>query len=258
MAFSVPTVTLTRPANPPQDWRERILAALASEGVTEPPYVPVWRLLLINGVKVAGLTYLNFLPLFIVLALAPYISERVFSVLFLGSLLAIPIIFLTYTSKRLRIAGRTSRVEWRRRNPTHAVMTAQNPPIFYLRAFSFDDVTAVMPLKHWIAPTAEMALILRMRRYAPVLAIATPNETDSALGALRFHVTDARWEEVVKAIVPCCGLVVWVTGNTRGLNWEIEHLVSNLAPHRLLLWPHVNVETANTFPEGLAGDCRAA
>ncbi len=247
MASSAPTITPARPADPPEDWRERIVAALASEGVTEPPYVPVWRLIVINAAKVAGLTYLNFLPLFIVLLLAPHVSERAFLVLFLGSLLAVPLLYLTYTSKRLRIAGRTSRVEWRGRNPTHAVMTARHPPIFYLRAFSFDDTAAVMPVKHWIAPTAEMTLILRMRGYAPVLAIAKPNKDDSALGALRFHVTDARWEEVVKAIVPCSRLVVWVTGSTRGLNWEIEHLVSSLAPHRLLLWPHVNVETADSF-----------
>jgi hypothetical protein len=125
-------------------------------------------------------------------------------------------------------------------------MNARHPPIFYLRAFSFDDEAAVTPF-YLEAITAEMRLISRMRRYAPVLAIARPNEPDRALGALRFHVTDARWEDVVKTIVPCCRLVVWVTGNTRGLNWEIQELVASLPPRRLLLWPHANIRTAKTL-----------
>jgi hypothetical protein len=242
---SVPTVHLELPANPPADWREQILRALSSEGVTEPPYVPIRRLVLANLAKILGWVSLGFLPFFVTVSLASSIPEKVFTFLFFSSLIALPLIFVKFSLSRLRVLARRSRVEFGGRNPTHAVMTARYPPIFYLRPFSFDDVAAVIPLKYWVAPTPEMTLILRLRQYAPVLAIGKPTEGDAALGALRFHVTDARWEAVVKAIVPCCQLVIWVTGNTRGLNWEIEHLVSCLPPHRLLLWPHVNVEIAN-------------
>jgi hypothetical protein len=245
MPLSAPIKFPELPRDPPPDWRERILATLAGEGVTEPPYVPIWRLVLVNGARVFGLVFLSFSPIFIALGLIPFVSGQIFAILFPASLIAVSVIFAAFTLRPLRIAGRRSRVEFAGRNPSHAVKTARHPPIFYLRAFSFDEVASANPLKYWVAPTPEMTLILRMRRCAPVLAIATPNEGDSALGALRFHVSDARWEEVVKAIVPCCQLVVWVTGNTRGLNWEIQQLIGSLPPHRLLLWPHVNVEVAN-------------
>ena len=215
---------LIPPNEPPADWRERTLATFASEGVTQPLYEPVWRMVLVNLVKIYWLVFLNILPLTLVILVGAWLPDAVGVVLFVASFLLVPIIFFTYTSKRLRVAGRRSRIEWRNVNPAHAVANARHPPIFYLRSFAFDQVADRMPLKHWVVPTAEMTLILRMRSFAPVLAIAKPNDTDSALGALRFHVTDERWEDVVKAIVPCCALVVWVTGNTPGLNWEIEHL----------------------------------
>lgn len=133
-------------------------------------------------------------------------------------------------------------------------MRAKRAPIFYLRAFSFDASAAVQSHIGQFAP--EEMLIRHMRGYAPVLAIAKPNDRNSALGALRFHVTDARWEAVVKDIVPCCQLVVWVSGSTRGLTWEIEHLISSLAPHRLLLWPNVNLEASKSWRNAWEGTAR--
>jgi len=249
MISSVPIVTHTRSDDPPADWRERILSTLASEGITEPSYVPGWRLFLINFTKLCGLIGL---PGGILILLNFFLPDRFAPQVILCLLLSYPLSFLVF-SKRLRILVRTAQVELHGRSPSHAVRNARHPPIFYLRAFSFDDEATVTPLKHFIGGrTAEMRLISRMRRYAPVLAIATPNEPDRALGALRFHVTEARWEDVVKTIVPCCRLVVWVTGNTRGLNWEIRHLVASLSPHRLLLWPHANIKTVNTLRQDWA------
>lgn len=245
MPSSVPTVSYDRLSEPPQDWRERILHVLASEGVTEPPYVPVWLLFIVNMAKLIGWEFLSVLPTLAVLAAIPYLSGRAFLLLFIGSLFADAMIMYAYTGARMSIAGHKWRVEWGGSNPSHSVKGSRAPPIFYLRAFTFDKVAAVQA--HWAGLSPEEILVRRMRRYAPVLAIATPNENEGGLGALRFHVTDARWEAVVKEIVPCCRLVVWVSGGSRGLNWEIEHLVSSLAPHRLLLWPSANLETANKY-----------
>jgi hypothetical protein len=86
-----------------------------------------------------------------------------------------------------------------------------------------------------------MMLVLLLRRFAPVLAIGRPGEAAPPPGALRFQVTDARWQATVESIVPCCQLIVWVSGHTSGLRWEIEHLVKSLPPQRLLLWPHVGI-----------------
>lgn len=47
------------PLEPPADWRERLLSTLASDGISEPPYVPVWRLALVNYLKVLGYFWLS-------------------------------------------------------------------------------------------------------------------------------------------------------------------------------------------------------
>ncbi len=49
------------PVEPPADWRERLLNTLASDGISEPPYVPVWRLALINYLKAFAWILLAFL-----------------------------------------------------------------------------------------------------------------------------------------------------------------------------------------------------
>jgi hypothetical protein len=256
MLSSIPTVPLDPPADPPENWRERILSALASEGVTEPTYVPAWRLFIINFAEIVCWVILCVLPTVAVLLAREYfpdiVDDRAFPPLFLGSFLADFIVFCAFNiSAHLRAAGRKWRVEWHGRNPTHAVMKAQRAPIFYLRAFSFDAAAAMQANYGSLAP--EETLIWRMRRYAPVLAIGRPHDRDGAQGALRFYVTDARWEAVVKDIVPCCRLVVWVSGSTQGLTWEIQHLVASLAPHRLLLWPNVNLEAVKSSGDDWKG-----
>lgn len=230
--------TETSPAELPADWKERLLRALASEGVTEPPDVPVWRSNLINYGKAFGSILLVYLYIGIGFVADPFIPGKVFKAAFAILWFATLIFLIWYLWPRMRAAGLKS---WSAgRNPTHAVLAARRPPIFYLRSFGFDEVASRLPWGGGV--TAEVILIARMRRYAPVLAIGKPGEVNPPPGAIRFHVTDACWEATVKSIVPCCQLVVWVTGNTPGLNWEIEHLVTSLPPHRLLLWPHVNVE----------------
>ena len=236
--------TKTLPAELPADWRERLLRALASEGVTEPPYVPAWRTNLITCGRVLGwilIVYLYIgLLIYLYIGIGTLIAAKVFNLVFI-LWFAILILFVRYSWPRMRAAGNK---DWSAgRNPTHAVLAAGRPPIFYLRSFVFDEVASRLPSV--FGASAEIALIYQMRKYAPVLAIGKPGEVNPPPGSLRFHVTDACWEATVKSIVPCCQLVVWVTGNTRGLNWEIEQLVTSLPPHRLLLWPHVNVESSD-------------
>jgi hypothetical protein len=239
---ALPTDAL--PVELPADWRERLLRALASEGVTEPPYVPVWRIVLIYYGQVAGGVLLFTLWMFIPVVAAPFVSWKVSAAIAILWLIATSIVLVKFIERAPGI-GLKHRSEYGGSTPTHAVMASRWPPIFYLRSFAFDVVAPTAPSKWVPSLTPEMMLILRMRQYAPVLAIGKPGEVNPPPGAMRFHVTDACWEATVKSIVPCCQLVVWVTGNTSGLNWEMEHLVTSLPPHRLLLWPHMNVEVAN-------------
>jgi hypothetical protein len=190
---TLPTSPL--PAEPPVDWRERLLSTLASDGVSEPPYVPVWRLALINYLRVCAWMLLALLLIYgIPAAAGQFMTETASNWVLSIWLIGVAIVLFWFI--------------W-----PHA----QN---------------AVRP---------EMNLVRELRRYAPVLAIGRPGELHPPPGAMRFHVTDARWEATVKSIVPCCDLVVWVSGNTQGLGWEIEQLIKTLPPQRLLLWPHVHI-----------------
>ncbi len=58
---------------------------------------------------------------------------------------------------------------------------------------------------------------------------------------LRFYATDEIWKDEVESIVPACQMVIWVTGYTEGLKWEVEHLLTHSRPERLVLWNHASV-----------------
>jgi len=235
-------------ADPPADWRERVLRALSSEGVSEAPHMPLWRLYLIHFAKFLGWLLLASAVVYAPVAVAladPNISDKqgaLFAALWW--LTVTPVVLGKFVGPRFMETGRIFRSELYGRNPSHAVTTALRPPIFYLRSFAFDKTASTTPS---YALTPEMLVTFQMRRYAPVIAIGRPGESHPPPGALRFHVTDEHWEAVVKQIVPCCQLVLWVTGNTTGLNWEIKQLVASLAPKRLLLWPNMNLEGANRY-----------
>lgn len=250
---SSPTIPL--PAAPLADWRERLLKILASEGVTEPTYVPPWQLVLFGFLKIVGWYVFALLLILGIPAAMPSMdlnqSDPLSASLILLWFFGVPVVLFWFVWPRAQHAVRELQMGRLGRNPSRALMKARRPPIFYLRSFAFDQASSA-PSK-WMqrlatmgyglsaVPTPEMALIRRLSRYTPVLAIGRPGDFHPPPGAMRFYVTDARWQPTVEAILPCCELVVWVSGDTRGLTWEIEHLIKILPPQRLLLWPHVRV-----------------
>ena len=90
-------------------------------------------------------------------------------------------------------------------------------------------------------PTSELNLVQMISRHAPVLAIGRPGESTPPFGAVRFYVHEDIWQKTVEAVVPLCQLVVWTTGHTEGLRWEIKHLLESVPPENLLMWLHVNI-----------------
>ena len=71
--------------------------------------------------------------------------------------------------------------------------------------------------------------------------IGKPGEDFPRLGAARFYVDHTHWQAKVRDIVRVARLVVWVTGTTEGLKWELGHLRQSLPPDRLILWAHPHV-----------------
>jgi hypothetical protein len=77
-----------------------------------------------------------------------------------------------------------------------------------------------------------------LRKIGPVIAIGRPDEKLRALGAARFYVAHDRWKLKVEEIARESQYVVWATGVTEGLSWEISHLVENIPPTNVILWAH--------------------
>jgi hypothetical protein len=136
-------------------------------------------------------------------------------------------------------------------DPHAAIAGADKPPVLLLRAFALDRVSQLMQdllndeqrfVSVFVGPRGgSFRSEIPTADYRPVLAIGRPGDAEPVLGATRFHVRADMWQKTVEELVPLCALVVWTTGHTRSLHWEIQHLVMTIPPRRLLLWVHVHV-----------------
>jgi hypothetical protein len=112
-------------------------------------------------------------------------------------------------------------------------------PILYLRSFQLDERIsqrgwAERFLGAYPSETAEQGLAKVLRRDGPVIAIGRPDETLPQLGAARFYVSHDRWQAKVADVAREAQLVVWATGVTEGLRWEISHLIEKIPPEKLI------------------------
>jgi hypothetical protein len=116
-------------------------------------------------------------------------------------------------------------------------------PIFYLRSFLFDDRlsrTGFLQLlfSGIVIRNPEQKMVAGFSKIGPVIAIGRPGEKLPALGAARFYVTHELWKQKVSEVAALSRFVVWATGRTEGLRWEISHLLENLPPEKLILLAH--------------------
>lgn len=247
--------------DPPADWRERLVAVLSADGITELPKASktkrfligygkvigwvlvaalVWLLIAFGGSVIASIPFYVFLPHEdfdkYINGLAP-----VFALIGIGTV-------AWFVYPRVRRAARELMQVRLGHRPTEVLRRAKRAPVLFLRSFNFDSITSSvpgwqerLPITGVTMPTSELNLVQMMWRHAPVLAIGRPGESVPPVGAVRFYARQDVWQQTVEAIVPLCQLVVWTTGHTEGLRWEIKHLLENVPPQKLLLWLHVNI-----------------
>ena len=123
-------------------------------------------------------------------------------------------------------------------------------PIFYLRSFSlevWDKPTLRMLLQD--DTTAEQKLVNVLNKYGPVIAIGRPGEVLPSLGAARFYVTDDQWQQKVADVANVSQLVIWTTGTSDGLRWELSHLLEWVPLARLVLFAHPHLLSGLTANE---------
>jgi hypothetical protein len=235
------------------DWRERLIAILSGDGVAAVPAVAKWKRYLIGIGKLLGWVFL--LPLFFIVVGVFAFGYPIFSLFpydvaasYMNKIAAVLAVIAYWVAiPRLRRAFRELQQIKLGHQPIEVLKKAKRAPVLFLRSFQFDSVSSTVP--KWqeylplnvAMPTAELNLVQMIWRHAPVLAIGRPGESTPPPGAVRFYVRQDVWQKTVEAIVPLCPLIVWTTGHTEGLRWEIRHLRERLPPRKLLLWLHFNI-----------------
>ena len=227
----------------PDEWRTKLLAVLASDAISEPSKAAFWK-----NYGALGKLALSLFSVMILLAAwkqAPdtYLAEII---------LAVPTVIVCWFF--FAQMNREAPIHLQIKHgfqPREMLSRAAHPPVLLLRSFKFDTVSSSLPRwARWEEHTPfnvlppEPALVGMIWRHAPVLAIGRPGEPAPPLGAVRFYVRQDAWQQTVQTLIGLCQLVIWTTGDTEGLHWEITHLLESVTPERLLLWVHVHITEA--------------
>jgi hypothetical protein len=211
------------------NWREWLLASLRDTGVEAPP----------DHFLKASLAFLGYLIIVTgAIVVGDYVVPNVPILSLLWVIFAIAVLARLrnlFMRRMWQARARSADEELQRPDSRH--------PVLYLRSFALDTQLAAPSLIErllGLIPLAnsEQVVTKELRRCGPVIAIGRPGEGLPALGAARFYVTNERWKEKVADIVKVAELVVWATGTTEGLRWEISHLIESLPPEKLVLWAH--------------------
>lgn len=135
----------------------------------------------------------------------------------------------------------------RARSAEEALERNPHRPILYLRSFNIDAQLGMVSwsqraltalLAAYTPPTAEQQLTYFFRKLGPVIAFGRPGEKIPELGAARFYVSMDSWQERVADVVRVSQLIVWASGTSEGLRWELSYLMKSVAPGQLVLWAH--------------------
>lgn len=90
-------------------------------------------------------------------------------------------------------------------------------------------------LRGFIAESAEEQLASVLSARGPFVAIGKPGEALSHGGAARFYVANESWQDTVRRLVAQAQIVVLQPANTAGVWWEVDYVMRNTPPERILI-----------------------
>jgi DNA-binding beta-propeller fold protein YncE len=132
-----------------------------------------------------------------------------------------------------------------RRKQKQAAHRDDRPPLLYLRSFVDDQVTlrARRTDRHHLFEYASPSARERMDEIVawglwatgPVVAIGEPGASVSPLGAAREYYSDDHWRDAVAYYATRAPVVCLTAGTTRGVEWELKHLMLSGALRRTVL-----------------------
>ncbi|MBW4716826.1 hypothetical protein [Saccharothrix obliqua] len=127
------------------------------------------------------------------------------------------------------------------RDAVRALRADGRRPVLYLRAFDDDHTAAKVDNAPSVGTTGlmlhtrEEQLADALHAFGPVIAVGRPGEPLPLLGAARFYLPDAEWQDGVARLMDEARLVVLRLGSGEGLWWEVERAHATQPPRKLLL-----------------------
>lgn len=232
------------------NWHARLLASLLDAGVQLAPRPPSAQIVR----PILGLVAVFFISAFFALFLLIWFAQPAPNPSVEKSEALIKVIlWLVWAGIFLfvlrRIANKLLRRLWQMRAHTAEEELRRNScrrPVFYLRPFSLDDLIDQPTEGERLgitrpAATSEQRLARHLSRCGPVVAVGRLGEELPPLGAARFYVGHALWQQKVAEVAKASQMVIVATGVTEGLRWELTHLTESLPPEKLVLWAHPHI-----------------
>ena len=220
-------------------WRDRLLASLRDCGVqqTRRNWILQWFITLLVAAAIAIVTLVGRLILSEALRNQSDAPLRAAVALAWGAFVTLVLLRVrnSFILRAWKASARSAEQELQR--------GGFRRPILYLRSFQLDERinrTTWLDVLLGRAKTAnsEQEMVKALRKLGPVIAIGKPDEKLPKLGAARFYASDDRWQEKVADVAREAQLIVWASGHTEGLRWEVKHLIGNVPPERLLVVAH--------------------
>lgn len=131
----------------------------------------------------------------------------------------------------------------------HILADDHRPPIVYLRsfngesrenrfisylraAFTGNQIAGNVPA--W-GPVEQYLLEQFFSIIGPYIAIGQPDEPIPHMGASRIYVEENHWHQRVIDLLQQSRLVILRSGGSPGLQWELDQLIKNVPPTKILL-----------------------
>ena len=138
------------------------------------------------------------------------------------------------------------------------------PPVVFLRPFNEDDKSRTqhdLDDSRDLGEFGNMTVLRRLRAFrifvqgflgvddltleqefdyalsdiGPMVAIGKPGEATATAGAYRFYVDDLHWKDAIHKVLDKASVVVWHAGMTEGTWWELETIIKEIDPRRLIM-----------------------
>lgn len=154
------------------------------------------------------------------------------------------------------LAKRVREWQQRRAKPARSVLAQdERPPVVYLRAFIEDgtapETSPLMKVGPLFSPlglvvdqmqTFEEDLAGQLESVGPFVALSPSQYVLPALGAARLLTRDENWQQTVEELLSRCGLVIFRSGDSESLRWEMNKVVECVPADRVIFYLQIGSE----------------